>query len=191
MIPHRIPYNSGDPRFDDTDLYDDKVIILSTLGQGPAGSKGESFKFDDFTQEQLDDLRSEIATVYCRKYEAAYQTNGSNVRTIPIPFDDYNESVDMLFVDIEGLSLAQNVDYTVSGSNIVLMTPITNNNTTVHFKMLTVVAVSESDMEAIGDLFDVDTTVTVDGVNPVTSAGIYSFVMSAIASITDGDGVSY
>lgn len=144
-IPHRTPYNSGDPRFDDTDLYDDKVIVLSTLGQGPSGEKGDSFEFDDFTQEQLDYLRSGVASVYnYQKKEATYHTVGTNTSTIQIPIDGYTAN-DMLFVDIEGLSLAEGTDYTISNGSIVLTHPITHDSTSVNFKALQAVAVTEGD----------------------------------------------
>lgn len=144
-VPHRIPYNSGDPRFDDTDLYDDKVIILSTLGQGPRGDKGDSFKFEDFTQEQLDYLRSGVASVYnYRKVEATYRTVGENTSTIQIPISGYTAN-DMLFVDIEGLSLAEGTDYTISNGSIVLTHPITHDSTSVNFKAIQPIAVTEGD----------------------------------------------
>ena len=144
-IPHGVPYNSGDPRFDDTDLYDDKVIILSTLGQGPRGEKGDSFEFEDFTQEQLDWLRSGVSSVYnYRKAEATYHTVGENTSTIQIPISGYTAN-DMLFVDIEGLSLAEGEDYTINNGSIVLTHPITHDSTSVNFKALQPIAVTEGD----------------------------------------------
>lgn len=112
----------------------DHAILHSTIGRGPKGPKGDSFKFEDFTEEQLDLLRDGIASVY-RKQEATYHTVGESTSTIEIPINGYTEN-DMLFVDIEGLSLAEGEDYTISNGSIVLTHPITHESTSVNFKVL-------------------------------------------------------
>lgn len=155
--------------------------------QGEQGSQGEPFEFEDFTEQQLAELRADVASVYYKKDEATYYTVGENTTTIEIPFSSYR-TTDMLFVNIEGLTLAQGNDYTISGSNIVLTKPITHHHTAVNFMLLTAMALSTEDMEGI---FTVDTTVTSGGTNPVTGGAIYNYVASAIADITNGDGVSY
>lgn len=120
--------------------------------RGIRGVRGEPFEFEDFTEEQLATLRADVATVYCKKLEATYNTIGDNTTTIEIPFEDYS-STDMLFVDIEGLTLAEGTDYTISEGSIVLITPITHHYTAVNFRLLRFIAMSTEDFDNLtGDI---------------------------------------
>lgn len=125
--------------------------IISPLGIGPRGKdgekgeKGDPFTFDDFTSEQLADLRDGVSTVYYRKIEAAYTTSGTLTSSIEIPIS-YTDH-DMLFVDIEGLDISEGADYTISGNTIVLTEPITHAGTRVNFTVLSAVAADAEDLE--------------------------------------------
>lgn len=119
---------------------------------GPQGIQGEPFEFDDFTEEQLAELRSDVATVYCKKLEATYNTIGDSTTTIEIPFENYMTN-DMLFVDVEGLALTEGTDYTISNGSIVLTTPITHHYTAVNFRLLRFIAMSTEDFDNLtGDI---------------------------------------
>ena len=120
--------------------------------QGIQGIQGEPFEFEDFTEQQLAELRADVATVYYRKLEETVYTIGDNTTSIEIPFEDYT-TTDMLFVDIEGLTLTQDVDYTISEGSIVLATPITHHYTAVNFKALSAIAMSTEDFDNLtGDI---------------------------------------
>lgn len=125
--------------------------IISPLGIGPRGKdgekgeKGDPFTFDDFTSEQLADLRDGVSTVYYRKTDAAYTTSGTLTSSIEIPIS-YTDH-DMLFVDIEGLDISEGADYTINGNTIVLTEPITHDGTRVNFTVLSAVGVDAEDLE--------------------------------------------
>lgn len=115
---------------------------------GVQGPQGEPFEFDDFTPEQLEDLRSEIASVFYRKQETHVTVSDVPTSVVHIPFSDYTSS-SILFVDIEGLSLCENIDYVINGNDIELASPITHADTIVNFKMLIVVALTQQDLDNI------------------------------------------
>lgn len=127
--------------------------VISPVGIGPRGKdgekgdKGDTFTFDDLTDEQLAELRRDISTVYYRKFEDEIYTVGDNTPVIAIPFDNYTEH-DMLFVNIEGLDLIEGRDYTVDGDHITLiLEPIIHSGTRVNFTMLKAIAVSAADLD--------------------------------------------
>ena len=116
--------------------------------QGEQGIQGEPFEFDDFTIEQLDALRSDIASIYYKKEEATYHTVGTSTSTIEIPIASYTDH-DMLFVDVEGLALTEGTDYTINSNSIVLTEPITHHWTAVNFKVLRALAVTAQDYQSL------------------------------------------
>lgn len=126
--------------------------------QGPKGDKGDAFAFEDFTTEQLDDLRSDVTSVYYRKDEATFTTTSDFTSAIAIPFSDYRDT-DMLFVDIEGLMLTEGEDYTIvtspnNGNHVCMFTTnhgIGHAGTDVHFKRLTALAIDPSDFDDLSD----------------------------------------
>lgn len=81
---------------------------------------------------------------YVLKSENTYTTTLSSETTIPIGIQTYS-STDVLLVDINGLDLIQGTDYTISGTNIVLTTPITTIGTKVHFIALKMTSATTSD----------------------------------------------
>lgn len=133
-----------------------KVVMLKgeTGEQGPQGIQGiqgiqgEPFEFEDFTEEQLAELRADVASVYYRKLEATYHTVGENTTTIEIPFNSYLAG-DMLFIDVEGLALTEGTDYTIDGTSIVLVEPITHHWTAVNFRLMRAIAIAAEDYDAL------------------------------------------
>jgi lysophospholipase L1-like esterase len=123
-------------------IWDEKsdfnIPVVSPVGNGPKGDKGDKgdpFTYKDFTKRQLDQLSSKVASVGNKSEDAYFTTTLASTTTIPIPIVDYDD-FDLLFVDVEGLDLAENVDYTIQGSNIVLTQPITHTGVKVHFRAL-------------------------------------------------------
>lgn len=93
-------------------------------------------------------------SVYYKKDESIYTTTTSSETTIPVGITGFR-STDILMVDVEGLNLVENVDYTISGTNIVLTSPITHIGTTVHFTAMRIVEVTPQDYAALkGDKGD-------------------------------------
>lgn len=103
--------------------------------QGPQGVPGRDLTFNDLTSDQLDVIYRHASAVGNKSEDAYFTTTLASTTTIPIPIADFDD-FDLLFVDVEGLDLAENVDYTIQGSNIVLTEPITHTGVKVHFRAL-------------------------------------------------------
>lgn len=179
--------------------------------QGEKGDRGDAFTFEDFTTEQLDDLRSDMTSVYYRKDEATYTTTANFTNAIVIPFSDYRDT-DMLFVDIEGLALTEGEDYTIvtspnNGNHVCMFTTnhgIGHAGTDVHFKRLTALAIDPSDFDDLSDDMFADAvnewltahpeaTTTVQD-NSITDAKLVQTggVLSEVIDIRTGyDGTTY
>lgn len=123
-------------------------FVNSSTGEVIDTTPDLAFTFDDFTPQQLDDLRSDITSVYYRKDDAVITTSGTNTTTIPIPFEDFR-ATDILVVSVEGLTIAQGTDYTVSDGNVVLASPITHAGTAVGLTRMTGIALTAEDLDAI------------------------------------------
>lgn len=130
------------------------VTITNKNGQlgfdvmdGAKGDKGDAFEFSDLTNEQLDGLRSDVASVYYRKQETSLYTSPNGVSRITIPFSSYVPT-DMLFVDVNGLSIIDGIDYVIDDNEIVLSSPLTHS-AYVNFKLLTAVALTQQDLDSI------------------------------------------
>ena len=87
-------------------------------------------------------------SVYYKKDENIYTTTTNSETTIPIGILGFR-STDILMVDVEGLNLIEDVDYTISGTNIVLTSPITHIGTTVHFTAMRIAEVTPQDYAAL------------------------------------------
>lgn len=111
------------------------IPIISSVGNGPKGDKGDPLVFDDLTDEQMQEVLQDANYVGNKAEEATYITGSGTTSVIEIPIADFDQ-FDMLFVDIEGLDLHEGVDYDIVGNNIILNTPITHGGTKVHFKAL-------------------------------------------------------
>lgn len=81
-----------------------------------------------------------------QKKESSYTTTAAGESVIPIGIADFR-ATDILFVDINGLVLIEGTDYTISGTNVVLTTPITIIGTVVHFVAMRLAEVDERDYE--------------------------------------------
>ena len=111
------------------------VPVISSVGNGPKGDKGDPLNFDDLTDEQLGKIYKAIGY---RKLDGVYTVTDVPVREIPIPVTDGYQPYDVLFVDVNGLDLVEGVDYFINGDNIILASDdvITHVGTRVHFRTL-------------------------------------------------------
>lgn len=131
---------------------------------------------------------SDVTAVY-QKHESYYVTTQSSESTIPINVSGYR-STDILLVDINGLDLVLGTDYTISGTNIVLATPISHAGAVVHFVALRAGAVPTQDLSMLkGDKGDKGDTggvsdVEVNGTSVVVD-GVADIDLSAIAEILE------
>ena len=112
------------------------VPVVSPVGAGPKGAKGDQgdpFEFEDFTEEQLGIITSKVTAVTNRTQDAVVTTtvDGTTVIEIPFAYDEF----DMLFVDVNGLDLAEGDDYTIVDSSISLVTSLPAGQE-VHFRAL-------------------------------------------------------
>lgn len=83
------------------------------------------------------DIKDEVkSTTIVMQYHSRYVTETGSETTIPIQIDSYNETLDILYVYINGLKLVPNVDYTISGSNIILTQALDVVGTPVEFEVL-------------------------------------------------------
>lgn len=124
-----------------TAFADHTVKIPSTEAtQTTAGlmSAGDKTKVDNLTYDG-------VSALY-HKEESTYTTTGTSTTTIPVGIDGFGTH-DMLFVDINGLDLVEGTDYTISGTNIVLTTPITSAGAVVHFVALRAMTLTSSDID--------------------------------------------
>lgn len=153
------------------------TLLRSSIGVGPRGPKGDSFTYDDFTEEQLAELRSDLKA-FIKKSEAYYTTITDDTQTITVPIEGFR-STDMLFVDVEGLNLIEDTDYTISGTTIVLTTPIVNEGTRVHFVALRTSAITTEDYDALkgdaGESGDYDDLTNKPSINGNALSGDKSF----------------
>ena len=89
--------------------------------------------FDTWFDEIKDEVQS---TKIVMQYHSRYVTENASETTIPIQIESYNETLDILYVYINGLKLVPNVDYVVSGTNIVLSQALDVIGTPVEFEVL-------------------------------------------------------
>lgn len=117
---------------------------------------------------------SQDESTFYKKEESFYKTEIARQTTIPIGISDFR-STDILFVDINGLNLIKDKDYTINGSNIVLTTGIGVVGTVVHFVALRCVSVTSQDYSALKGDAGKDgrvQDVLVDGISSVNAQGV-------------------
>ena len=112
-----------------------KTVVLSSVGRGLPGPQGPAMDFDSLTKEQKNELVKGTSSWANKCVEATFVTSASVTTKIPVPISDYS-NYDMLFVDINGLDLVRDVDYTLSNGVVTLTTPLTGVGNEVHFKAL-------------------------------------------------------
>ena len=111
------------------------VAIVSPVGDGPKGEKGDAAYFEDLTEAEKSEVYRSMSFVGNEIVDAFFTTTNTSTATIAIPIPDYDE-YDLLWVFVEGLFLLENLDYTVNNGSIVLSSPITNVGTKVLFRAL-------------------------------------------------------
>lgn len=128
----------------------------ATGATGPQGPKGDTFTYDDLTEAQKDDIRQNLSCYY-KRLEYVTTTTTANQTTVAIGTTPATS--DILIVDINGLTLAQGSDYTISGSNIVLTKGLPVVGTEVHFLILRTVIIDGTDFSMLkGDKGDTGAT---------------------------------
>lgn len=75
-------------------------------------------------------------TTLVRQYTSTYTTVSDNETIIPINISQYNETLDVLNVYINGLKLIFGVDYTITATSITLTRPLDIVGTQVEFEVL-------------------------------------------------------
>lgn len=137
--------------------------------EGPQGPKGDPFEYEDFTPEQLEGLKGSQgpqgpqgpagpqgepgtldATVYYKKFES-YDTTISGTRYYNKTFNitDYNPTTDILLIDVNGLSLVKDLDYTENVVGDTVRISITGgvggSGTIIHFTVLRIIELAVED----------------------------------------------
>lgn len=155
---------------------------------GQQGPQGDPFEFEDFTEEQLADLRSDVSSVYYRRDKSTYVTSDdSPVSSIVIPFVNFT-SADILDIDIEGLTLTEDLDYVISNGSIVLSTPINHAGTHVNMRRWRAVAVTADDYDALkGDGSNYLEMLNKPSINGVQLVGNKSFADLGLNSLTNAE----
>lgn len=110
------------------------VPVVSPVGAGPKGAKGDKLLFSDLTENDIDHIRQGIANSVNVSQDAVYTTTALTTQ-ITIPIQDFDADFDMLFVDVNGLDLSEHGDYEIVGNKIVLTTAIPAGQD-VHFRVL-------------------------------------------------------
>lgn len=129
-------------------------------------------KTNDKMEENLSNYENKISTrfdeveellndklLFYKKYESVVYAN-SGTTEVAINIQEYSETC-LLFVDINGLDLIKDVDYTVDNSlkKIILKNKITVDNTAIHFVCLKTTVATSKDYDALkGDKGEIGET---------------------------------
>ena len=90
-------------------------------------------------------IKDEVqSTTIVVQLHSRYVTTTDEETTIPIQINEYNETLDILYVYVNGLKLIPLVDYTISGTNIVLTQALDEVGTPVEFEVLKSVDTAEA-----------------------------------------------
>ena len=108
---------------------DSEAWAVGTRGGTPVGSTDQTYNNNAKYWSQ----RAKLSQVRMRE---GYITTTSGV-TSTITIDNDFTSDEMIIVDINGLTLIQGVDYTISGHSITLTTPLTTSGQIVHWVVFT------------------------------------------------------
>lgn len=95
-------------------------------------------QYNDAFYSWFNDVKEEVtATTIISRFSSVYTTpSNDEVTTIPINISQYNANLDVLNVFINGFKVIAGVDYTVSGTNIVLTNALDVAGTKVEFECL-------------------------------------------------------
>lgn len=124
---------------------------------------------------KVDSINTDGTIAYYRKEESVYVTKTANENTIPIGVSGFT-AADMLLVDINGLDLSEGEEYEISGTNVVLDTPIGTIGTPVHFVVLRAVTATVSDYDALKGDDGVVQDVLQNGVSVLGQDGVARIV---------------
>lgn len=93
----------------------------------------------------FDDIKDEVkTTTIVMQYHSRYVTTEDLESTIPIQIPEYNETLDIMYVYINGIKLVYNYDYIISGNNIQLARALDVVGTPVEFEVLKSVDTAEA-----------------------------------------------
>mgnify|MGYP001002538202 CR=1 FL=1 len=119
---------------------------------GPQGPKGDPMKYDDLTDAQKTELRSDATTYYSQK---VYTVKIASVTsTITIPDNSYRNGVDILIVHLNGVYLHEGTDYTRTATGITLTNAANADNVCELFILRSVAATSADYSKLKGDKGD-------------------------------------
>lgn len=121
------------------------------------------------------DIIADDTIAFYRKVENVYTTQSANETTIPVGISGLR-SIDMLLVNINGLDLAEGVDFNRSGTDIVLTTPISAIGQAVHFTALRAVSASAQDYSVLKGDDGVVQDVLQNGVSVLGQDGVARIV---------------
>ena len=90
-------------------------------------------------------IKDEVkTTTIVMQYHSRYVTTEDLESTIPIQIPEYNETLDIMYVYINGIKLVYNYDYIISGNNIQLARALDVVGTPVEFEVLKSVDTAEA-----------------------------------------------
>ena len=82
-------------------------------------------------------IKDEVkTTTIVVQYHSRYTTSASSVSTIPINIAEYNDTLDILNVYVNGMKLVEGTDYTISGTSVTLTNALDVEGTPVDFEVL-------------------------------------------------------
>lgn len=96
----------------------------------------------------FESIKDEVqSTTIVMQYNSHYVTTAASESTIPIQIPEYNETLDILYVFINGLKLEKNVDYALDAEaeNIILSEALDEIGTPVEFEVLKSVDTEEAE----------------------------------------------
>lgn len=102
-------------------------------------------QFTNAFETWFDDIKDEVkSTTIVMQYHSRYVTTTDLESTIPIQIPEYNQTLDIMYVYINGIKLVYNYDYIISGNNIQLARALDVVGTPVEFEVLKSVDTAEA-----------------------------------------------
>ena len=128
MYPHKHPVFPQDPAmhfmpYPARPMGDESTrhaTVLSMIGRGPKGVKGDTFTYDDMTPADKADLVSYLAGAAGSIEEHSF-TSDSDLGSYDVPDMDVDPAVDILFVYVNGIMLSDS-EYRVENGNHIVFT---------------------------------------------------------------------
>lgn len=94
-------------------------------------------QYDSAFNTWFDEIKEEVrSTSIVVKYNRLYYTLTANESVIPVDISEYNRTLDILNVYINGMRLVASVDYTETNGIVTLTKPLTVIGTAVEFEVL-------------------------------------------------------